>query len=90
MTFTLWESTIRLAGTEAVNFVAATKMVERAEPFHCTVAPERKPVPFTVSVKAAPPWVVVFGLRLVMAGPDEVTVKGKGIDWLVSGLTTLT
>jgi hypothetical protein len=87
---TLCDATIRLAGTEAVNFVAPAKVVERAEPFHCTVAPERKPVPFTVSVKAAPPWVVVFGLRLVITGPGEVIVNGKGIDWLVSGLTTLT
>jgi hypothetical protein len=46
---------IRLAATDAVSCVALTNVVGRAEPFHCTVAPERKPVPFTVSVKAALP-----------------------------------
>ena len=37
-------------------------------PFHCTIAPERKPVPFNVNVNAAPPTVADAGLRLVITG----------------------
>ena len=37
-------------------------------PFQATVAPERKAVPDTVSVKDAPEPVTVAGLRLVIAG----------------------
>ena len=40
--------------------------MERAEPFHCTLVPERKPVPITVSEKVAPVAVAEFGFMLVM------------------------
>lgn len=50
------------------------KVVERAEPFHCTVAPELKPVPFTVSVNAELPAATLLGLRLLRVGP-ETTAK---------------
>ncbi len=43
-------------------------MVVSAVPFHRTVAPVRKLVPFTVSVKAASPAATEAGLRLVMLG----------------------
>jgi hypothetical protein len=39
----------------AVSLVAETNIVLRFDPFHCTVEPAINPVPFTVSVKAAPP-----------------------------------
>jgi hypothetical protein len=58
---------IRLADTEAVNRVALTKVVVSADPFQYTVAPDKKPVPFTVSVKAVPVAVAEAGLRVVMA-----------------------
>src|SRR5215472_17203486 len=43
------------AGTSAVSCRLFTKVVERAVPFKFTVAPERKPAPFTVRVKPGPP-----------------------------------
>ena len=58
---------IRLPGTAAVNCVPLTKVVESGEPFHCTVAPETKLEPLTVSVKVGAPTVVPFG-------PSEVNV----------------
>src|SRR4051812_2607807 len=48
---------IRLPGTVAVNCVAFTKFVTRGAPFHCTVAPEAKLEPLTVSVNVGPPTV---------------------------------
>jgi hypothetical protein len=39
----------------ACNWVGETKVVTRSVPFHRTLAPERKLLPFTVRVKAAPP-----------------------------------
>jgi branched-subunit amino acid transport protein AzlD len=57
-----------LAKIAAVNWVLLTKVVTRALPFHCTVAPETKFVPFTVRVNAAPPAVALEGESEVAAG----------------------
>jgi hypothetical protein len=51
----------------AVIRVELTTVVARAAPSHCTVAPETKLVPFTVSVNGVPPATAV-------AGDNEVTV----------------
>ena len=40
----------RFAGTAAVNWVAPPNVVASESPFHCTVAPEVKLAPATVSV----------------------------------------
>jgi hypothetical protein len=61
---------MRLADTDAVNWLALTNVVVRADPFHCTVDPLTKPDPFTVRVNAAPPAVAEFGLRLDSEGPE--------------------
>jgi hypothetical protein len=66
---------IRLAGAPAVNWVALPKVVLSAAPFHCTTAPETKPVPLTVSVNAAPPAAAVFGFSDVIVGGGAVMVK---------------
>jgi len=66
---------IRLPGTAAVNCVPFTKVVESGVPFHCTVAPETKPVPLTVSVNAAPPAMAPFGLSEVTAAPSEAVLN---------------
>src|ERR1700681_3858745 len=58
---------IRLAGTAALNCVALIIVVARGDPFHCTVEPERNPVPVTVSVKAGPPAVTELGAMAVIA-----------------------
>ena len=51
--------------TFAMSCVALTKVVGSAEPFHWTVELALMPVPFTVSVNAAPPMETVEGFRLV-------------------------
>jgi hypothetical protein len=66
---------IKLAGTVAVSWLALTKVVVRAVAFQRTTAPETKPAPFTVRVKAGPPAVAEFGLREVIAGAGAI-VKG--------------
>ena len=63
---------MRLAGTWAVNCVALTKVVVSALPFHWTTAPEAKPVPLTVRVKAAPPAVAPLGLSEEITGPPLI------------------
>ena len=59
---------IRVEPTVAVNCVAFQVNIFSALPFHCTAALESKPVPFTVSVKAAPPAFAELGLSEVMTG----------------------
>jgi len=80
---------IKLAGTAAVNCVALTKLVTSAVPFQFTVAPDKKPVPLTVSVKAAPPAVAEAGLRLVMVS-EGLIWKGNELETTLPGLTTVT
>lgn len=53
--------------------MALTKVVGRDKPFHCTVDPEAKPVPFTVRVKADPPAVIAEGLSVEMDNDGAVT-----------------
>jgi hypothetical protein len=71
---------IRLAGTAAVTWVALTNVVVSAVEFHFTVAPEAKLVPFTVSVKAAPPAVAEVGARVVIVGGPGLMVKVEAGD----------
>jgi hypothetical protein len=61
---------IRLAGTVAVSWLVPTKAVASGMPFQFTVAPEKRYVPFTVSVNVAPPAAVELGLKLVIVGPS--------------------
>ena len=56
------------ARIEAVTCVEETNVVVRFVPFHLTTELEMKLVPFTVSVKAAPPAVADEGLRLAVLG----------------------
>ena len=55
---------IRFAATLAVNCVALTNVVGRAEPFHRTVEAPANPLPFTVSVNAGPPACAEDGFTL--------------------------
>ena len=52
----------------AVTCDELTKVVVLLVPFHCTVAPETKPEPFTVRVKPAPAATAVFGVRELIVG----------------------
>src|SRR6267143_5645078 len=63
------------AGIAAVSCVALTKVVVRAAPFHCTVAPFTKPLPVSVSVKPAPPTIALDGDSVVSVGAGLLIVK---------------
>jgi hypothetical protein len=56
------------AAIVAVNCVALSNVVVFETPPNFTTAPETKPVPFTVRVKAAPP-------AVVLGGESDVIVK---------------
>jgi len=56
------------ARIDAVSWDAPTYVVVRFVPFHLTTELEMKFVPFTVTVKPAPPAVADEGLRLVVVG----------------------
>src|SRR5256885_4805646 len=63
------------AAMAAVSCVALTKVVVRVAPFHLTVLPLTKPVPFTVSVKAGPLTSALLGVRPVSVGAGLFTVN---------------
>lgn len=52
----------------AVSCVGVRKMVDRSAPFHCTTELVTNPVPLTVRVKAAPPFIALAGETLVTVG----------------------
>jgi hypothetical protein len=74
VTLAVPDEAIRLAGTEAVNCVALTNVVESAEPFHCAVDPDTNPAPLTVRVNAGPPAVAELGLKLLIVGVGTLIV----------------
>ena len=82
------------AGTEAVSLLAELKVVVKAAPFHLTVAPLRKLLPFTVSLNAEPPAVALLGLIEEIVGGllALVMVKVKALEAPPpgAGLTTVT
>lgn len=82
---------IRFADTEAVNWVALLKAVDKFAPFHCTPAPATKFVPVTVSAKPGLPARREFGLRAVMVGTTgDVIVKVAALEGAAPGLSTVT
>jgi hypothetical protein len=64
----------------AVTCVALTKVVTRELPLNVTAAPDRKPVPLTVSVKPTPPTVAPVGESEVIVGTGLFTAKGEFAD----------
>lgn len=78
VTFTEPPVAISVARMAAVTCVELTNVVAFAEPLKFTTAPATKPVPFTVSVKAAPPAVALDGDSKVMAGSGLFTAKLTG------------
>jgi hypothetical protein len=60
--------------------VALTNVVVSPVPFQLTVAPDKKFVPLTVSVNAAPPAFIVEGLRPEIVGVGMLTVKVVAVD----------
>jgi hypothetical protein len=78
---------MRLAGTEAVNFVPLTYVVRSTSvtlsnvpTVHRTVEVETKFVPVTVRVKAAPPAVALGGESEVAVGNGLLMVKVRALD----------
>jgi hypothetical protein len=57
--------------------VALTKVVTRELPLNVTAAPDRKPVPLTVSVKPAPPTIAPVGESDVIVGTGLFTANGE-------------
>jgi len=81
-----------LANMTAESCVAATKVVARSAPAHCTWAPCTKPVPVTVRVNAWLPVRVADGLSAVNAGAAFriVNVSDADVPPPGAGLTTRT
>ena len=79
-----------LAGIEALNCEALTKVVVRFESFHRTVEPETKLDPLTVRAKPGPPALAPAGLRLVSTGVSSTIAKANalvavpGVGWRAS------
>jgi len=61
----------------AVTCVPLTTVVVREFPLKFTTAPLTKPVPFTVSVNAAPPAAAVLGESVVIVGAGLLFVSDK-------------
>ena len=79
------------AGMLAVRRAALTNVVERAAPFHSTVAPATKLLPSTVSVNAGPPAVAAAGVIALAIGrgaPVDVRRSSAGATW-IRGLVTV-
>ena len=80
---------IRDAGTVAVSFVAETNVVVSAVPFHLTVEPDAKLVPFTVSVNCGPPAVVQVGLSELIVGTALIVITSVCCALVLQGLAPL-
>jgi hypothetical protein len=82
---------IILAGTVAVSWVALTKVVESELPFHKTVSPKMKLLPFAVSVKPSPPMVALEGKReLTTGGGSALIAKLRALEFAPLGGCTTT
>ena len=67
------DTSISLAGMDAVSRTLLKKVVLRFDPFHLTVVVETKLEPLRVNVKAGPPADTVPGSMLVSTGAAETT-----------------
>jgi hypothetical protein len=80
---------IKAAGTDALNCVVDTNVVDRTEPFQRMLAFWVKPDPFTVSTKVEPPRIAEDGERLVMVRPEALMAKPMEFDdWVPFCATT--
>ena len=74
----------------AVNWLSDANVVCRPKPFHLTVEPLTKLLPFTVSVKEGPPVVAYDGLTLVTVGWGARISKVTAFERFPPGLNTVT
>ena len=79
---------IRAAGTVAVSCVEETNAVVSAVPFHFTVEPETKFVPFTVKVNCGPPAVAQVGLSELIVGTALIVITSVALP-VLQGLAPL-
>jgi hypothetical protein len=79
-TFTVAAVRISAAVIAAVTCVALTNVVCAADPLKITTEVVVNPVPFTVSVNAAPPAVVLVGDSVVTVGAGLLTVNVAAAD----------
>jgi hypothetical protein len=70
---------IREAGTVAVSRVEETNVVVSAVPFHFTVEPETKLVPFTVRVNCGPPALAQVGLSELIVGAALIVNVSRAV-----------
>ena len=77
------------AGTVAVSCVEETNVVVNAVPFHFTVEPETKLVPFTVNVNCGPPATAQFGLSEVMLGAALMVITSVCWALVLQGVAPL-
>ena len=78
------------ARTWAVSWVVLKKLVASGDPFHCTLAPETKPLPVTVRLKAGLPAGAELGLREEIAGVGAAIVNVRLLESTAEGLITRT
>src|SRR5439155_2314722 len=79
---------IRAAGTVAVSCVEETNAVVSAVPFHFTVEPETKFVPFTVKVNCDTPDVAQLGLSELIVGTALIVITSVALP-VLQGLAPL-
>jgi hypothetical protein len=80
---------IREAGTAAVSWVEETNVVVSAVPFHFTVEPETKLVPFTVNVKSGPPAAAQVGLSELIVGTALIVITSVCWALVLQGVAPL-
>ena len=80
LTFAVPADAMSAAVIVAVSCVTPTKLVVRDWPFHSTLDPFTKFVPFTVNVKAAPPAVALVGESEVAVGTGLLTENARKLE----------
>lgn len=80
---------IRDAGTVAVSCMEETNVVPNAVPFHFTVEPETKFVPFTVKVNPGPPAAAQVGLSELMVGTALIVITRVAFPVYMQGFVPL-
>jgi hypothetical protein len=80
---------IRDAGTVAVTCVEEINVVASAVPFHFTVEPETKFVPFTVKVNCGPPAEAQVGLSEVIVGLALTVITSVALPVYMQGFVPL-
>jgi len=81
----------RLAGTCAVSRfeLPNASAVDRGDPFHCTLAPNRNPVPYTARLKPGLPATIEDGVTCLIEGMSGLMLKVTAFEAPPPGFNTL-